>query len=176
MILNFKIEQKDFLIFQLYTVSQSANVLKTRRRGQIITTLAAFLLTLNLFVTGSRMAGFVMLVIAAVTYVFYPRFHRWRLKQHFKQYSKKNYGNHFGQDEVLEIHSNYIISKNIAGEGKVLASELDLLTEIPDYYFLKMKNGSSIILPKRNIQEGEKLKKELKKLEVPLQQQLNWAY
>jgi hypothetical protein len=57
-----------------------------------------------------------------------------------------------------------------------LASELDLLTEIPDYYFLKMKNGSSIILPKRNIQEGEKLKKELKKLEVPLQQQLNWAY
>ncbi|MFA7273904.1 MAG: YcxB family protein [Crocinitomicaceae bacterium] len=176
MIFSFKIEQKDFLEFQLYTVSQSINVLKTRQRGRIITTLAAFLLTINLFVTGSQIAGLVMLVVAIFTYIFYPRFHRWRLKLHFTKYSKKNYGNHFGQDEVLEIHSNYIISKNIAGEGKVLASELDLLTEIPDYYFLKMKNGSSIILPKRDIQEGEKLKKELKKLGVPLQQQLNWVY
>ena len=176
MILRFKIEQNDFLAFQLYTVSQSPSVLKTRRRGQIFTTFAALLLTLNLFVTGSQIAGSVLLLVSVITYVFYPKFHRWRLKLHFIRYSKKNYGDHFGQEEVLEIHSNHIISKNRTGEGTILASELELLTEIPGYYFLKMKNGSSIILPKRAIEESEKMIVEFKKIGVPFEQKLNWVY
>jgi hypothetical protein len=176
MIFTFKIEQNDFLTFQLYTVSKSKNVIKTRRRGQLLTSIAGLLLMLNLFVTGSKIAGIFMLVISILTYLFYPRYHRWRLKSHFKKYSKKNYGSQFGQEESLETKTDHIISKNIAGEGKVLTSELENLTEINDYFFLKMKNGSSIILPKRDLSNEKDLVNELKTMRVPLIQELNWMY
>jgi hypothetical protein len=176
MLFTFKIEKDDFLTFQLYTVSKSVNVLKTRRRGQLLTSIAGFLLSVNLFVTGSKIAAVFMLAISIMTYVFYPRYHRWRLKSHFKKYSKKNYGSQFGQEENLETQSDYVISKNIAGEGKVLSSELYDLTEIRDHFFLKMKNGSSIILPKRDIKEEKGLVKEFKKMGVPLIQELDWVY
>lgn len=176
MLINFKIEQKDFLIFQLYTISKSANVLKTRRRGQLITTFAGFVLAINLFVTGSAIAGLLMIFISILTYVYYPKYHRWRLKSHFTKYSKKNYGEHFGKDEILEIKSDHIISKNIAGEGKVMQSELQKLIEIPDYYFLSMKSGTSIILPKRDIKFDKEMVKEFKNIGVSLEQELTWVY
>jgi hypothetical protein len=176
MLFKFSVEQIDFLTFQLFTVSKSDTVLRTRRRGQLLTSIAGLLLSINLFVTGSTIAGFVMLAVAVATYLFYPRYHRWRLKSHFLKYSKKNYGSQFGQEESLETKIDHIISKNIAGEGKVKSTELESLTEIADYYFLKMKNGSSIILPKRDIKEEKELVKELKKMGVPLIQELEWAY
>jgi hypothetical protein len=174
--ITFKIEQDDFLTFQLYTVSQSKNVLRTRRRGQLLTTVAGLLLTLNLFVTGSYIAACVMLVFAIAIYFLYPRYHKWRLKSHFLKFSKKNYGSQFGQEESLETKGDHIISKNIAGEGKVNARELESLIEIKEHYFLKMKNGSSIILPKRDILETKELKKDLKKMGVKMIKDLDWVY
>lgn len=176
MLFTFKIEQNDFLTFQLYTVSKSLNVLKTRQRGRFLTSIAGLLLAINLFVTGSYIAGVLMLAVAILTYSFYPRYHRWRLKNHFIKYSKKNYGSHFGQEESLETNKDFIISKNIAGEGKVKVSELDSLIELSDYFFLKMKNGSSIIIPKRFLENSTDFINEIGKYNIPLTQELNWKY
>lgn len=176
MLFTFKIEQNDFLTFQLHTVSKSSTVLKTRRRGQLLTSIAGVLLALNLFVTGSKIAAVVMLAVAISIYLLYPRYHRWKLKSHFLKFSKKNYGSQFGQEESIETKSDHIISKNISGEGKVKSSELVELMEIQNYFFLKMKNGSSIILPKRDIKEEKALVKELKTMGVTLVQELDWVY
>jgi len=176
MLFTFEIEPKDFLTFQLYTISQSPNVLRTRRRGRLLTSVAGLLLSLNLFVTGSFIPALFMLVTAVISYAFYPKYHRWRLKSHFIKYSKKNYASQFGKEESLETFKDYILSKNVSGEGKVKMDELDRLTEIADHFFLKMRTGSSLILPKRFIQNDSELIKEMKRLNVPLHQELNWEY
>ncbi len=176
MLFTFKIEQNDFLTFQLYTVSKSTNVVKTRLRGRILTSVAGLLLSINLFVTGSSIAATIMLGIAIGTYALYPKYHKWRLKKHFEKYSKKNYGTHFGQEESLETHTDYLVSKNISGEGKIDKSELEALTEIGDYFFLKMKNGSSIIIPKRFLKNPSDIENEIRKYGIVHSKELDWEY
>lgn len=174
--LRFQIAEQDFLTFQLYTLSKSAHVQSRMKRGRIFATILGLILSFNLFISDAKIAGFVMIGVCGLIYYFYPQYHKWRMKRNFKKYIRHNYQERFDQPEELTIHSKGALSKNISGEGEIPKSEFSELVEIDRLYLLRMKNGASIILPKKDIQEVEKLKVELKKINVPFREELNWSY
>ncbi len=173
--LKFSISEDEFLTFQLYTLSKSLNVLKKMKRGQIFATILGIILAFNLFISDAFWPGTVMLVVCIGIYLYYPQYHKWRMKRNFKRYIHINYKDRFEQSEELTFHNKGVLSKNISGEGEIPKAELTELVEISTIFLLRMKNGASIILPKGQI-DALKLKAQVKKLGLPFREELNWKY
>jgi hypothetical protein len=146
------------------------------KRGRIFATILGLILAFNLFISDARIPSIVMIGICGLIYNYYPQYHKWRMKRNFKKYIRHNYQERFNQPEELTIHNQGALSKNISGEGEIPKTEFSELVEIDKLYLLRMKNGASIILPKKDIQEIEKLKSELKKINVPFREELDWKY
>lgn len=174
--LQFRISEPEFLTFQLYTLTKSEHVQSRMKRGRIFATIMGVILTVNLFVTSANIAGAIMIAVCVAIYMMYPRYHKWRMKRNFIKYIRHNYQERFNQVEELEIHDKGVLSRNQSGEGEIPKAELTELVEIQDLFLLRMKNGASIILPKKDVSELEKLKSKLKKIGVPFRAELDWAY
>lgn len=174
--LQFRISEPEFLTFQLYTLSKSKHVQSRMKRGRIFASILGLILTFNLFISDATVAGFAFIGVTVLIYIFYPNYHKWRMKRNFKRYIHHNYQDRFDQQEELEIHDNGVLSRNVSGEGEIPKSDLTELVEIKDLFLLRMKNGASIILPKKDVQEIEKMKLQLKKIGVPFREELLWSY
>ncbi len=174
--LQFRISEPEFLTFQLYTLSKSEHVMSRMIRGRMFAGILGLIPAVNLFITGQWIAGIAFIGVAGLIYLYYPKYHKWRMKRNYKKYIHHNYQDRFNQIEELKIHSKGVLSRNISGEGEIPKAELTELVEIKDLFLLRMKNGASIILPKKDIQEIEKVKAQLKKIGVSFREELNWEY
>ena len=176
MTLKFNISEKDFLTFQLYTLSKSEKVQQRMKRGRIFATILGVILAFNLFITEAFYAGIIMIVGIGLIYYFYPQYHKWRMKRNFAKYIKHNYHERFDKEEELTIHDKGILSKNMSGEGEIPKEELTKLMEIQDLFLIGMKNGAAIIIPKKGIGEASRLKSALKNIGVGYVAELDWKY
>ena len=173
---TFKISESDFLTFQLYTLTKSENVKRKMKRGRIFATLLGAILAFNLLISHALYAGGIMMLGVVLIYIYYPKYHKWRMKSNFKKFIRRNYRDRFGVEEELHILPTGVLSKNISGEGEISKAELTQLVEIPSLFLLGMRNGSSIILPKAEKIDSQKLKSELKKIGIDYKAELDWKY
>lgn len=174
--LRFQIAEKDFLTFQLYTLSKSAHVQSRMKRGRFFATLLGLILTFNLFISSAPVAASVMVAVSVCIYLYYPNYHKWRMKRNFKKYIRHNYHDRFDQNEELTLHSKGALSKNSSGEGEIPKTDFTELVEIENLYLLRMKNGAALILPRDQLSEIDKFKTEIKKLGIPFRSELSWKY
>jgi prepilin signal peptidase PulO-like enzyme (type II secretory pathway) len=172
---KFSITAEEFLTFQLYTLSKSENVRKKMKRGQIFATILGVILAFNLFISDALWPSIVMLLVCIAIYFYYPIYHKWRMKRNYKKYIDYAYKERFDHPEELTFHPKGVLSKNISGEGEIAKADLMELVEIEKLLLLRMKNGASIILPKKEVDEAE-VKANVKKLGLPFRQELDWRY
>ncbi len=83
--------------------------------------------------------------------IFYPKYFKWRYKKYHKIYIEENYSKRFGQEEIIEINSDSIFSKNKTGEAKINISEVEKIDETENHFFLKISSGLSLLIPKREL-------------------------
>lgn len=176
MTLEYEINERDFLDFQLFTASKSDRISKKKRNGWIILTLGTIAASLY-FYWDENIALSVYCVFVAITSgLFYPKYFNWRYKRHYKTYIQENYSKRFGQVEALEITNDRILSKDKTGEGKINLSEVERIDETKNHFFLKVSTGLSLVIPKKELETANKLRQKFKDIGLTVNDETNWTW
>ena len=176
MTLEYKINEQDFLDFQLFTASKSDRINKKKRNGWILLTIGSIVIALYFYLSENTAMTIYFGLVAIVCGLFYPKYFKWRYKKHYKTYIKENYSKRFGQVESLEINSDYIFSKDKTGEGKINLSEIERVDETDNHFFLKISTGMSLLIPKSELGNVDKLRKKFKEIGLIINDETKWTW
>ena len=158
MTLEFELNEHDFLDFQLFTASQSKRINRKKVNGWIFVTLFFIGLSVFLYFDYDGFFAIYFGVTAIVCGLFYPKYFVWRYKKHYKTYIKENYSYRFGEKAYIEINNQTIFAKDKIGEGTINISEIEKIDETEKHFFVKMKSGVSLIIPKYKIQTSDEVR------------------
>jgi hypothetical protein len=160
------LDENDYLTFQLYTASKTPRIRNTRIRSWIVTTVAFLSLAYAFFVSNNGFLGYYFLIAAVLSLVLYRRYSGWRYKRHYRRHIQDTYKNRFGEECILEITEDAIFTKDKTGETRINTTEIEEINEITDFYFIKTKSGTSLIISKLKTDPAEldRIKSELKAL------------
>lgn len=164
MTINYKIDENDFLTYQLYNASKSKHIKKTRWRNKVILPIIYFAFGL-LFLFGDKISLSIVFFTTGILWFFiYPFWERRRYIKHYQRFIIENYQNRLGKIASLEFSNEFILAKDNSSESKTLTTEIEEINEIPTTIFVKLKNGQSFILPKSKIENMEEVVTRLKEL------------
>ena len=164
MTFEFKIDENDYLIYQLFVASKSESVKKKRRRNKIIMPILYLALGAFVFYQNNHLMGILFCVFAVLWFFIYPLWERNNYIRHYKNFIKENLKDGFGKSAFLEISNEHIFVKDEFSEAKISTSEIEEIYEIPTTIFIRMKAGKTFILPKDKIAEIKSLKSVLTEL------------
>ena len=164
MTIDYKIDENDYLIHQLFIASKSKRIKKRRQRSKIIVSLIYITLGLLSFLQDKVSLAIKFFIIGLLWFFIYPIWERRHYIKHYKGFIKENYKERLGRTATLEFNNEYILAKDNGSESKVLTTELEEICEIPTTIFVRLKGGQSVILPKDKIENFDNLKARLKEL------------
>jgi len=166
MILEFELYEQDFLEFQLFAASQSKQISKNKLRSWLLVTLMfAALAVVFYFKSGNSMAIYFGIATIAAA-LLYPKYLAWYYKRHFTTYVKENYSYRFGEEVHIEIDNQTIFCKDKAGEGTINTSEIEKVDETDNHFFVKIKSGVSLIIPKQSAHISDEIRATFERLGV----------
>lgn len=173
------LKQEDFLNYQLFTASKSKQTRKKRISTWLILTGLMLSIGFVALQKEEKFLAYYFLIFGIITLVFYPYYQRIQYKKHFLKHIIEHYQNRFGAESELGFKNGFIINSSDEREGKIKLSEIDIINEIDDNVFIKIKTGESVIVPKRA--EGyDELKQELQKiatnLDIQWNEELEWKW
>ncbi len=178
--LEYKIEENDYLQYQLYTASKTERIKKQRIKSWILVSLLFYIISLLFLINENKMAFYSFMIFGFITLIFYPSYLRKHYKEHYSKFIKENYKNRFDERLVIEFFENELMSNDSNSESKVKYSAFEEFNEIGDFIFLKLKSSSSFIIPKLKIDNLEELKVELntiaEKYNIKQNVELNWRW
>ncbi|MDR2009904.1 MAG: YcxB family protein [Bacteroidales bacterium] len=164
MIIEFKTSEQDFLDFQLFTASQSDRIKRKMINGWIFLTLILGIISACFYFKYNIIMAVYFGIAAIVSGLFYPMYFRWRYKKHYKTYIKENYSNRFEKTEYIEIKDEAIFMKDSTGEATLNISEIDKVDETEKHFFIKIKAGTYLIIPKYKIQNPDEVRDKFESL------------
>ncbi len=173
MTINYKIDENDFLSYQLFAASKSDRIRKKRLRSKVTVLLIYAALGLLFFYQEEIFLTIVLFLIGLLWFFIYPIWERSRYVKHYQGFIRENYQGRFGRIANLEFSNDYIIAKENGNEGKILTTELEEINEIPTAIFVRLKGGQSIIIPKDKITNIDNVKVFLKELAANLKIKYN---
>lgn len=174
--IEYNIEQEDFIDFQLFTASKSERIRKNKNRGWIIMLILFAFLGINFYNSGNSTLAIYFGIVAIIVLLFYGKYFKWKLKNHYKKFVVENYSKRFGQLESLEINSDHIFAKDKTGEGKINISEIENVSETQNHFFIKITTGVSLIIPKTKIKNSQEIKSKFENLKIPIIDETNWKW
>jgi hypothetical protein len=175
--LEYKIEEADYLAFQLYTASQAPQIAKKRVNSHIIITAGLGLLGLIMVsVSTDKTFGLFYLILAIVAGFYYPRYFKWRYKKHYLSHIRHSYKQRIGLMVTLLINDDTMVARDKTGESTLLLSEVEGVTETSAHFFLRFTTGVSIIIPKKNEVESKALTALFNQKSIPVSTQLSWRW
>lgn len=151
MTIEYKIDEKDFLMHQLYVASKSERIKKKRQRNKLVLPLIYAALGLLMILDNKYAMSILFFTVGLLWFLLYPLWERRHYVKHYLGFIKENYNDRIGKTGTVEFSNEFIIAKDIGSESKVLTTELEEIGEIPSTIFVRVKGGQSLILPKDKI-------------------------
>jgi len=164
MTIDYKIDEYDFLIHQLFLASKSDRIKKKRRKSKVIVSLIYVVFGLLFFFEDKYSLTIIFFIIGLLWFLIYPLWERRHYKKHYQGFIKENYKDRFGRIATLEFSNDFILAKDNGSESKVLTTEIEEIIEIQSTIFVRLKGGQSFILPKDKITNIDSVTKRLKEL------------
>ena len=178
--IQYTLNENDFLEHQLFTASKTERINKQRRKSWIMVTFSFFAFSVLFFNKENKSLIYSFLGFGIISLIFYPIYQRNHYKRHYLNFIKETYKNRFNETATLLFDEDYIETNDLSGETKIKYSALEETNEIKDYYFLKLKTGGSIIIPKSRIDNIEIFKLQLnsisEKYNLKNNVELNWKW
>ncbi|NRT13934.1 hypothetical protein HNP99_000259 [Flavobacterium sp. 28A] len=169
MTLIYKIDEKDYLIYQLFTASKSDNIKKKRQKSKIMIPLIYF--TFGLFYSfynTNYALGVIFFIISCLWYFLYPIWEKRHYIKHYKKFIAENYKDSIGREINFEIDNEFLFASSNGSESKIITTEIVEINEIPSSIFIKLKSGQSFIFPKSKIANINQVKTRLTTLAAHL--------
>lgn len=175
--LEYKIEEEDYLAYQLFTSSQSPAIQKKKTNSHILITSALALLGLAMIsVSADKTFGFLYLIMAVAFGFYYPKYFKWRYKKHYLNHIRESYKQRIGLVVTLEFLEDTILAKDKTGESKLSLSEIEVVKETSQHFFLQFTTGVSVIIPKLDEEESAALKAKFEEVNIEVEDHLNWKW
>ncbi len=176
MIYEYKLDENDFLEYQLFTVSKSERMLKKKRNSRILLTVGASIISGYFYISGNIGMTYYFALIALLTSLFYPKYYKWRYRKHFLNFIRTNYTSKFNETSSIEITASQIIAKDASGEGRVQLKEVEKVSEVKDHFFILIKSGDSLIIPKKQLSNISDLLSEFSRNNISIEKELDWSW
>lgn len=179
--LKFSLNENDFLEHQLFLASKTDRIKKQRRKSWILVTFIFFGLSVIFFQTKNTIMVYYFLVLGIISLIFYPYYQKYHYRKHYQKYIRDTYKNRFDQIVTLKFEEDFIETSDMNGESKINYSAFEEIIEIENYFFLKLKTGGSIIIPKKLKLENiidlkSELVQKIEKYQIKIKDELNWKW
>jgi hypothetical protein len=177
---EYRVEEENFLNFQLYHMSQSDQFrLKVKRQPIfiMITNLAVALF----FAAGKNYGISILFVIIGVLWYFlYPirmkRIHEQRMKEEIKA----KFQNHFGAEAAFEVNDSTLRTSDKGGYSDKNYTDVLKIVHLPSETLIIFKNHQTFILPKATTANYDAMKQELnakaKSLHLKIEDLPTWKW
>lgn len=147
----YSISAEDYLTFQLFSASQSAEVKNRRSRSRYLFSLINLAIGVYFIADHNMLLGCTFLVFAVIWYFITPAMQKNAYEKRYAEYIKKHFYNRFDKPATLEIDDYTITSTDPVSTGKVGTDEIQAVYEIQQATYIKFRDGKSFILPKSRI-------------------------
>lgn len=159
--IQLSLDKNDYLEHQLYTVSKNKRICNKKRNTWLLLTASFTVLAFFNYNKEDQLLFYYLLALAIITLLFFPLYQRKQYITHYTKHIEENYFNRFGQESTLSFEKEYIASNDTNFETKMNYVAFEELNEIKDYYFIKLKTGGSLIIPKNKLNNSEVFHKEI---------------
>ncbi len=149
MILEFIVDETDYLDFQLYAASKSQRIKKNRLRSKLIVPIVYLAFGIFLLFIDKLIVSYVFMLGAVTWFFVYPFWERKRYVKHYQRYITENFKGKLNRKAIIEFNDDCITAKDEGNESKIMNTEIEMISEIPSSIFIKLKSGQSVIIPKR---------------------------
>jgi hypothetical protein len=172
----YNLTAEDFLEFNLYTASKSEINIKKQRNGMIILLVMIAIMSVYLIVDKNYETLIYPALLAITVLFFYKKFFKWKLKSGYKKYVASVHADQLDKEESIEIKKKSIYIKNQSGEGSIENNDVVELIEISTLFMLLLKSGTSIVIPKRDLENEAELTASIKNSGINFRQELDWKW
>lgn len=175
--LTYQLTCDHYLKHQLFIASQSHSVQQKRKRSRVLVSLVYIALGLLLLALDlQNFLGWTFVALAVGWYFWYPIYSKKRYYKHYEKYIQEHYQNRVNVPIDLEIEKEYILAKDKTAESKVNIEEVESLVSIPNIYLVKLKSGTSFIIPKDQVNDQKMLEEVFVNLGIRLWEDPEWEW
>ncbi|MCX7549030.1 YcxB family protein [Xanthomarina sp. F1114] len=126
---------------------------------------------------GHYLGAIPVLILGIFTF---PFFHKKILKRQFLEFVNESYKNSFDKETKLSFCNDHIEIQNSTGESKIQYSSLAKIIEISSHFFIVIKAGAYIVLPKSEIPNMVGIRTTLQSIakenEISYSSELDWKW
>ncbi|CAA0160392.1 YcxB family protein [Tenacibaculum maritimum] len=174
--LEYILEEKDFIDYHLFSMSENKKAGKMMHITKFILTGFFSFLGVNMYNKNNFEFAIIIGIITILNLIFFNKLYKFKLRKHFTKIVQNSYSKRIGQRETMEFNSEFVITEDKTGEGKTKISEIEKINEIKNNFFIKLSNGSSFIISKKGIKNIDLIKNEWKELNIPISENLTWEW
>ncbi|WP_316736513.1 YcxB family protein [Pedobacter aquatilis] len=179
MILKYILREEDFLNSQLFISSKSKIAKKNRRNSYLLVTLGLLIIGSLTLIRENNFSAYFILFLGILSFLLYSKYQAWFYKRYFKNYVKSSMQNSFNESNLVEFSNNFIETSDKTGYTKINTTEVNQITEISEYFYIRTKSNQYLIVPKDRI-DSESVRTFLtifaKKLDIEFVSELNWKW
>lgn len=173
---EYTLREEDYLEFQLFVGSQSRSLSAKLRQGRILLPVLLGVGAAICYWQERPNLAIYFGVVAVAAFLFGPRYFKWRFKASYVKHVREHYAARFDEVEGLEVREDHLFSWDKTGEAKTNFLEISAIYETGKHFFIKVNSGLYYIVPKAEIDDLDAFRTELKKMGVPLHEELEWKW
>ncbi len=169
MTLTYQLHKNDYLQLHLFNASKSASLKKRFKKAWIVWTLCFLGLSAAFYLVGNKgdIANFLtlyFLVMAFYMLFFWPAKQKKTLKKSYEATIDDVYKNRYGHDIQLRLSADGIETSDFSGEAKLRVQNIEAITEVQTHFFIKLRTGETLIIPKSGFADITSIREELKRI------------
>lgn len=178
--ISYTLTKEDFLQHLLYADTKNKAIQTKRFKGKILLPILYVIIGVVGFVSGYSLLMLFMLAFALIWWVIYPKWEKNHYKKLYSQFLDKEMSQGTSKQISLEITPEQIFQKEDNVTYSIAYDQINVCHENGQYIYLGLKDGYTLIIPKRELADAEELKNSIfnnsKGIEIPQVTDLNWKW
>ena len=177
--LSFTLQEKDYLLHQLYYFKTKESTKKDSRKAWFVAFLGIFLIVLLIYLLGDTATLYFSIALSIPLLILFPFYHKYRLKKINHRTVKEVHKTKFNKKIELFFDENHVLISSPTSESKLSYKVLEKIVEISNYYFIIFSSGMHLIIPKDQVNTDnvdEKLKQLTIRGNAEFSRELDWKW
>ncbi|MDQ3536126.1 MAG: hypothetical protein M3421_10925, partial [Bacteroidota bacterium] len=161
---EFKVNEDDFLTYQLFNASRSAKIKKIRRRNRSLVPILYLIVSIMFLLFQNYAMAFGFFLISVLWFVIYPMFERRRYVKQFKKNIAEKFKDKTDRNSKVILQDDIWLTKDEEKEAKFSVYDFKEINEIDTQIYIVLKSGYVLIIPKKEVNNIVELIRMLKEL------------
>jgi hypothetical protein len=161
---EFKVNEDDFLTYQLFNASRSAKIKKIRRRNRSLVPILYLIVSIMFLLFQNYAMAFGFFLISVLWFVIYPMFERRRYVKQFKKNIAEKFKDKTDKNSKVILQDDIWLTKDEEKEAKFSVNDFKEINEIDSHIYIVLKSGYVLIIPKKEVNNIVELIRMLKEL------------